>query len=144
MTETADTRTTFFVDLLLPVPIPKLFTYRVPLVMNEKVMVGQRAIVQFGDRKIMTGIITEIHEQPPAEYEAKYLLELLDDYPVVTDVQVRLFRWIADYYLCTLGEVMNAALPSGLKLSSESRVQIHPGFNLEESTQPFSEKEIML
>lgn len=135
---------TLFAELLLPVPIPKLFTYRVPHAMNSIVQVGQRAIVQFGDRKILTGIISTIHEQPPKEYEAKYILELLDDFPAITDLQFKLFRWIADYYLCTPGEVMNAALPAGLKLSSESMVQIHPSFQFEESTLPFSEKEMIL
>lgn len=137
-------RITFFAELLLPVPIPKLFTYRVPFDMNDRVMKGQRAIVQFGDRKIVTGVIMSLSQQPPTEYEAKYLLELLDEYPVVTDLQMSLFRWIKDYYLCTLGEVLNAGLPSGLKLGSESRVQLHPAFDAEESTLPFSEKEHIL
>ncbi|WP_276374710.1 primosomal protein N' [Chryseolinea sp. H1M3-3] len=135
---------TLFAELLLPVPIPKLFTYRVSRAHKEKILVGQRAIVQFGDRKILTGLIAKIHDKPPADYEAKYLLEILDDYPVVTDVQFKLFHWIADYYMCSMGEVMNAAMPSGLKLSSESRVQLHPAFNLEESTLEFSDKESML
>ncbi|MBA4054903.1 MAG: primosomal protein N', partial [Marivirga sp.] len=139
-----DTRSTLFAELLLPVPIPKLFTYRVPFILNDKVMIGQRAIVQFGDRKILTGIITAIHDKPPKDYEAKYILELLDNFPTVTDLQFKLFTWIAEYYLCTVGEVMNAALPSGLKLSSESRVQIHPAFNLDESELAFSDKEIIL
>lgn len=112
--------------------------------MNDRVMKGQRAIVQFGDRKIVTGVILNLHEQPPKDYEAKYLLELLDELPVVTDVQLKLFQWIKDYYLCTLGEVLNAGLPSGLKLGSESRVQLHPAFNLDESTLPFSDKELIL
>jgi primosomal protein N' (replication factor Y) (superfamily II helicase) len=135
---------TLFAELLLPVPIPRLFTYRIPRVLQEKVLVGQRAIVQFGDRKILTGLIASIHKQPPTDYEAKYVLELLDNYPVVTEIQFKLFRWIADYYLCTLGEVMNAALPSGLKLSSESMVQLHPSFNLEESTIEFTDRELQL
>lgn len=139
-----DHRVTFFAELLLPVPIPKLFTYRVPFEMNDRVMKGQRAIVPFGDRKIITGVIMAIHEQPPRDYEAKYLLELLDEYPIVTEQQVELFTWIKDYYMCTLGEVLNAALPSGLKLGSESRVQLHPAFNADESTMPFSDKERML
>lgn len=138
------TRSTLFAELLLPVPVAKLFTYRVPQNLNENIIVGQRAIVQFGDRKILTGIVMAIHDRPPKDYEAKYLLELLDQFPAVTEVQVRLFNWIADYYLCTPGEVLNAALPSGLKLSSESRVQMHPAFNLDESDQHFSEKEIIL
>jgi primosomal protein N' (replication factor Y) (superfamily II helicase) len=135
---------TFFCEVVLPVPIPKLFTYRVPRNLNRQVQVGQRAIVQFGDRKILTGIIIALHDRPPKSYEAKYLLELLDEYPVVSDLQLKLFFWIADYYLCTPGEVMNAALPSGLKLSSESMVQLHPSFDLEESDQAFSEKEVIL
>ncbi|WP_333821234.1 replication restart helicase PriA [Ohtaekwangia sp.] len=135
---------TFFAELLLPVPIPKLFTYRVPHVLNERVAAGQRVIVQFGDRKIVTGIIVALHKQAPKEYEAKYILELLDDFPSLNDLQLKLFQWMADYYMCTMGEVLNAALPSGLKLSSESMVQIHPAFNLEETDQAFSEKEIIL
>jgi len=137
-------RDTLFVELLLPVPVPRLFTYRVPYALNEKILIGQRAIVQFGDRKILTGVIANISDKPPEDYEAKYLLEILDDFPSVTEQQFKLIRWIADYYLCTMGEVINAALPGGLKLSSESRVQIHPAFNLDESEHAFSEKEIIL
>ncbi|RAV99601.1 replication restart helicase PriA [Pseudochryseolinea flava] len=137
-------RTTRFAELLLPVPIPKLFTYRVPHILQDSVQQGQRAIVQFGDRKIITGVIINIHETPPKDYEAKYILEVLDHQPVVTPVQLKFFQWIADYYACTTGEVLNAALPAGLKLSSESRVQLHPAFNLDESDQPFSEKELIV
>lgn len=142
--EQETSKITLFAELLLPVPIPKLFTYRIPFNLNNTIQVGERAIVQFGDRKILTGIVVNIHEQPPVDYEAKYILELLDHFPVVSEQQLKLFQWIADYYLCTLGEVMNAALPSGLKLSSESMVQIHPAFNLDESELGFSEKELIL
>jgi primosomal protein N' (replication factor Y) (superfamily II helicase) len=135
---------TLFADLLLPVPIPKYFTYRIPLHFNSLVKTGQRAIVQFGDRKIITGVIIRLHHAPPKEYEAKYILEVLEDYPVLRDVQLKFFQWMADYYMCTVGEVLNAALPSGLKLSSESRVQINPALDLEESEEFFSEKELIL
>ena len=135
---------TYFADIILPVPIPRLFTYRIPQILGDKAVIGQRAIVQFGDRKVLTGIIAHIHHAPPRDYEAKLLLELLDDFPVVTEVQLKFLRWVAEYYLCTLGEVMNAAIPAGLKLSSESMVQIHPAFSLEETTLAFSEKELML
>jgi primosomal protein N' (replication factor Y) (superfamily II helicase) len=135
---------TFFAEILLPVPIPKLFTYRVPNNLKEKLLIGQRAIVQFGDRKVLTGIVVTIHHQPPKEYEAKYILDLLDDFAAVTDLQFKLFSWIAEYYMCSAGEVMQAALPSGLKLSSESMVQLHPAFNLEESNLSFSDNEIVL
>ncbi|HET9485793.1 MAG TPA: primosomal protein N' [Chryseosolibacter sp.] len=144
MFETDASRKTLFAELLLPVPIPRLFTYRVPFNLNEEVRIGQRVIVQFGDRKIVTGLIFSIHEKVPTDFEAKSILEILDDFPSVNEIQLKLFQWMADYYMCTLGEVMNAALPAGLKLSSESMVQIHPSFDLEESTHAFSEKEVML
>ncbi len=121
--------------------MPKLFTYRVPAAWNEIVKVGQRAIVPFGQRKILTGVIATLHQQPPVDYEAKYLLELLDEREVITSLQFRLYEWMANYYMCTQGEVLNAALPAGLKLSSESMLQLHPSFDLEESPFDFSEKE---
>jgi primosomal protein N' (replication factor Y) (superfamily II helicase) len=135
---------TLFAELLLPVPIPKLFTYRVPRDLTKQMKVGQRAIVQFGDRKILTGLVAKISNEPPKDYEAKYILELLDEFPAVNEVQFKFFEWLADYYMCTLGEVMNAALPAGLKLSSESMVQLHPAFNIDETNYSFSEKELML
>jgi primosomal protein N' (replication factor Y) len=144
MAEELFEHTTSFVEVLLPIPVPRLFTYRVPAVLNQNIQEGQRVIVQFGDRKVLTGVIIHIHQQAPKDYEAKYILDVLDDYPVITPIQLQLFQWIADYYLCSLGEVMNAALPSGLKLSSESMVQLNPAFNLEESEFLFSEKEIVL
>ncbi len=135
---------TIFAELIIPVPIRKLFTYRVPADWNEIVRIGQRVIVPFGGRKILTGVIAKLHHQPPADYEARYLLEILDENESITPMQFQLFAWMAEYYMCSLGEVLNAALPAGLKLSSESMVQLHPAFNAEETPFDFSEKEQML
>jgi primosomal protein N' (replication factor Y) len=136
--------TTLFAELILPVPIPKLFTYRVPADFNDRVKTGQRAIVPFGSRKILTGVIAYIHDRPPREYEAKYILELLDESEVITAQQFTLYEWIASYYMCSQGEVLNAALPAGLKLSSESMIQLNPAFDEETTTFDFSEREAML
>lgn len=132
--------------MILPLPLPKLYTYRVPYEMNDEVMVGARVIVQFGAKKVLSCIVAAIHQNPPEGYQAKYLLEVIDEKPVVTTHQLRLFNWIAEYYMCTIGEVINAALPSALKLSSESRIQMHPHFNPEESEFDFSvhEEKILL
>src|SRR5688572_19367 len=111
---------TLFAELILPVPIPKLFTYRVPADFNERIKTGQRAIVPFGTKKILTGVVANTHDKPPRDYEAKYILELLDETEIITPQQFSLYQWIADYYMCSQGEVLNAALPAGLKLSSES------------------------
>lgn len=139
-----DPNETLFAELVIPVPIAKLFTYRVPAAFNSKIKIGQRVIVQFGAKKIQTGIVVNIHNSPPKDYEAKYILELLDDNEIIFSQQLQLYNWIADYYMCALGEVVNAALPSGLKLSSESMVQIHPQFDLENADFDFSEKEKIL
>jgi primosomal protein N' (replication factor Y) (superfamily II helicase) len=139
-----DPRQTFFVDVILPVPIPRMFTYRSPQDLNEFLQVGSRVIVQFGARRVLTGVIGKIHEQPPVKYEAKYLLDVLDAEPIISPLQIPMFQWIANYYMCTLGEVLNIALPSGLKLSSESRVQLHPDFDIYLSTYDFSDKEELL
>jgi primosomal protein N' (replication factor Y) (superfamily II helicase) len=144
MQNTPSSDQTLFVEILLPVPVPKHFTYRVPRDLNEHVRTGQRVIVQFGDRKILTGLIVTVHENPPKDYEAKYILDILDEYASLNDQQFRLYRWIADYYMCTTGEVMNAALPAGLKLSSESMVQLNPTFNIQENDHLLSDKELML
>ncbi len=139
--EPAVDRVTLFADVILPLPLPKLYTYRIPFEMNDEVLVGARVIVQFGAKRVLSCIVADIHEQAPADYQAKYILDVLDDTPIVTAPQLKLFKWIADYYMCTLGEVINAALPSALKLSSESRIQLHPHFNPEEDDIPFSTQE---
>lgn len=135
---------TLFAELALPVPVPKLYTYRVPMALSSKIVIGQRAIVQFGKNKIQTGIVANLHNNPPVAYEAKYILELLDESEIIYPQQFKLYQWIADYYMCTMGEVINAALPSGLKLSSESKIQIHPSFDFETTDFDFSERERIL
>ena len=137
----APDRVTLVVDVILPLPLPKLYTYRVPYELNDSVVVGGRVIVQFGPKRTLSCIVAAVHETPPKEYQAKYILEFIDDAPVVTQPQLKLFRWMAEYYLCTLGEVINAALPAALKLSSESRIQLHPAFAAEGSPYPLDGQE---
>ncbi|TAE68712.1 MAG: primosomal protein N', partial [Bacteroidetes bacterium] len=115
-----------FADLMLPVPIPQLFTYRVPVELQEVMQVGVRVIVQFGKRKILTAVVASLHEKAPETYQAKYILEVLDDLPMVKPSQISLFQWMAAYYMCNIGDVLQVALPSGLKISSLSKIQIRP------------------
>jgi primosomal protein N' (replication factor Y) len=113
---------TFFVDVILPLAIGKTYTYRIPKQFNDAVEVGKRVVVQFGKTKIYSAIIRNIHEKAPERYEAKYILDVLDEEIIVKAEQLALWEWIADYYLCQLGEVMQAALPSALKLASETKI----------------------
>jgi len=117
-----DVRTTLFVEVILPLAISKTYTYRVPTALNTNVAVGKRVIVQFGKNKVYSAIIYQVTHKAPDRYEAKYILDVLDEQPVVDRAQLRLWEWISSYYLCTLGEVMQAALPAALKLASETRV----------------------
>jgi primosomal protein N' (replication factor Y) (superfamily II helicase) len=130
-----------YADVILPVPIPKMFSYRVPSGMVKQIGIGFRVIVPFGKRKILTGIVGKVHQKPPQAYEAKAVLDVLDEGPVANPLQINFWKWMADYYCCHIGEVMNAALPSGLKISSESKVQLHPDFDLENPGMPIDDRE---
>ncbi len=128
---------TLFIDVIVPLSVANKFTYRIPKDMNEFIAVGKRVIVQFGKSKFYTGIVYAIHSNPPKDYVAKYIETILDDEPIVTDAQLKLWDWIAHYYLCNPGDVMNAALPSGLKLSSTSHITLNPEFSLDEMPYDF-------
>lgn len=136
-----DDEVTFFADLMLPLPIPNLFTYRVPRAMVESIKIGARVIVPFGKKnsRVFTAVVARLHNSPPGKYQARYILELLDEYPLISGYQLELFRWMADYYMCCVGEVMNVALPSGLKISSQSKVQYNPDFDYAELLTPEEE-----
>ena len=115
-----------YIDVILPLPLKGTFTYCTE---QEDLVVGQRVVVQFGVRKLYTAIVKQVHDRKPSEYEAKPILAILDEAPLVNAIQLKFWEWIAKYYMCNLGDVMNAALPSSLKLASESKVIIHPDFD---------------
>ena len=121
-------RKTYFAEIIVPLPVSGTFTYRVPYELNHAVQVGQRVVVQFGKKKIVAGLIASVHEQIPSNFTPKYILGLLDEEAVVNEKQLKLWSWISQYYMCHLGEVMQAALPSALKLSSESVVVLAESF----------------
>lgn len=133
-----------YADVILPVPIPKTFTYRIPITLQSLIGIGFRVIVPFGKKKILTGIVAKVHGKAPSVYEAKLILDLLDSTPVVNAMQINFWGWMSSYYCCHIGEVMNAALPSGLKISSESKVQMHPDFEMENPGFPMDTRELVL
>jgi primosomal protein N' (replication factor Y) (superfamily II helicase) len=138
-------RTTLFVDVIVPLAVPNKYTYRVPVELNDEVKEGKRALVQFGKSKFYSAIIYSVHEKAPTEYVAKYIDSVIDEEPVVIAKQLQLWDWISYYYMCGPGEVMNAALPSALKLSSVSHIQLNPEYNLEETDHSqFSDKEHLI
>ena len=135
-------RQTFFVNVVLPLAISKAYTYRVPQNLANNIAIGKRVVVQFGRNRVYTAIIFSISDKAPIAYEAKYILDVLDEFPIVTAQQLALWEWMSAYYLCTLGEVMQAALPSALKLASETKVTLHPDAEYDKST--LTDKEFLL
>ena len=135
---------TQFADVALPLPIPQRFTYRIPSEFLDLVKPGIRVIVQFGRQKVVTGLVDKVHQNPPEVYTAKPLLDILDSEPIVTPPQIQMMKWLNEYYMCTYGEVLNAGLPSGLKLSSESKIQLHPHYDWNESDLELDDKEVLI
>ncbi|MGB3074287.1 MAG: primosomal protein N', partial [Chitinophagales bacterium] len=103
---------------------------------------GKRVEIQFGQRKIYAGIIKRIHHQTPKEYRIKPIISVLDESSIVTETQLKFWEWMAGYYLCAEGDVMNAALPSGFKLESETSIVMHPAFD--DNFSNLSDKEYLI
>ena len=123
-----DERKTLFADVILPVPVHKEFTYRVPYEMNDYIQGGVRVVVPFGKSKYYTAVVTKVHEHVPADYSAKYLEYILDESPIITGTQYAFWKWIAKYYMAPIGDVLNAALPANFKLASETKILLHPDY----------------
>lgn len=118
-----------YVDVLLPLPVEQPFTYRVPEEWAPETEVGKRVIIQFGQKKYYSAVVTAVHAEKPGDYAVKDIQSLLDDTPVVYPENINLWKWIAEYYCCTLGEVMKAALPAALKLESSTKLKAIDGIN---------------
>ena len=117
-----------FVDVILPLPLPDAFTYRLSPEQEEHVQPGCRVVVPFGRKKFYTGIVCNVHYLKPTAYEVKEVVTILDERPILLPLQFKFWEWLAGYYLCTQGDVYKAALPSGLKLESETIVALNPDF----------------
>ena len=126
-----------FVNVILPLPLDGVFTYSVPQSLEEQVKMGVRVLVPLGRNKTYVGIISEIHDKKPEGYQTKDILQVLDSSPILFDTQLRLWQWIADYYLSPIGEVYKAALPAGLKAEdgyrprTETYIDLSPKFRNE-------------
>jgi len=110
----------YYLDVILPIPLQRAFTYHVTEAEANFIKVGMRVAVPFGKNKIYTALAYRIHNDPPLVYEAKTIHQILDETPIITEPQLKHWEWIASYYMCSLGEVMRAALPNALILESET------------------------
>lgn len=132
----------FFAEVVVPLSLPGTFTYSIPAEYADVVIPGIRVAVQFGRNRIYAAMVIRIHQEVPVKYAFKPILYPIDDYPVIHPIQLQLWDWIARYYMATPGEVLQAALPSVLKLSSETMVLVNPDYDGDMSR--LSEKEVSL
>ena len=120
-----------FAQVILPLPVGDLFTYRIPAAFEPNIKVGVRVVVQFGARKFYSALVYKItSEKPVGDFQIKDIDAVLDKEPIVNEAQFILWEWIAEYYCCTIGEVYKAALPSALKLESQAKVSFNPNFEI--------------
>ena len=131
-----------FADIILPLSLERNYTFGIPIELHDKVKVGCRVEVQFGKRKVYSGIVKKIHANKPEYYQVKPIRNVLDIEPIVTETQLKFWEWMASYYMCTEGEVMNAALPSHLKLVSETFIVLNE--DIEIDAQSLSDDEFLL
>tara|TARA_R110002126_G_scaffold317_23_gene1725 strand:+ start:825 stop:3281 length:2457 start_codon:yes stop_codon:yes gene_type:complete len=122
-----------FINVILPIPIEKLFTYKVTGEEAKALKPGMRVAVPFGKSKIYTALVFEIHNTAPTVYEAKEIDQILDDQPIVTNIQLKFWHWLAQYYMCSIGEVFRSAVPSALLLESETLILRNDRANIEEN-----------
>ncbi len=127
-----------YADIILPLPLANTYTYAIPAEMQEALQVGMRVMVPL-QRKFYTGIVLSLHTNKPESYELKEILSILDEQSIVRRPQLQFWDWISNYYQAFLGDVYKAALPSGLKLESETQVTINPDFEAE--NEPLTERE---
>lgn len=127
-----------FVDVILPLPLAQSYTYSLPESIEARVQTGCRVVVPFGRKKFYTAIVKNVHYAAPEGYETKEVMDLLDESPILLPAQFQFWNWLSDYYLCTEGDVYKAAVPSGMKLESETLVLVNPDF---EADAPLSGRE---
>ena len=132
-----------YVDVILPLPLANTFTYSVPNEWAESIRIGMRVIVPFGKKKMYTAVVYQVHMVMPTIYEAKDIICLLDNVPILRRPQMKFWDWISSYYQAFLGDVYQAAVPSGLKLESETKVCINPEFEAETVLSDKEEKVLM-
>ena len=119
----------FFIEAVLPLAVPKPFTYAVTEAEYAFLQNGMRVAVPFGRNKIYTGLVVGKHENPPQLYQAKEIHQILDESPLVTETQLAHWQWIANYYMCSIGEVYKSAMPSGFLLESETLITSRSEFD---------------
>lgn len=123
----------FFIEVILPLPLSRTFTYSVSEAEFSFIKNGMRVAVPFGKSKFYTGLVSSLHHNEPTLYEAKEIHQIIDEKPIVTPIQLQHWQWIASYYMAAIGEVYRTALPSALMLESETIISQKQQVNIDNS-----------
>jgi primosomal protein N' (replication factor Y) len=120
-----------YAQIILPLNLKGTFTYKIPDELLAQIQVGMRVLVPFGGKKIYTGIVAEIHDDKPETFIPKEIINILDDFPILPNEQIRFWNWLSEYYLWNLGEIYRFAFPSSLKLESETYLKLKPNITVD-------------
>ena len=120
-----------FAQIILPLNLKGTFTYKVPAELAEKIEIGMRVLIPFGGKKIYTGIVFDLHDLAPENFDPKEIINLLDDSPILPKEQISFWTWLSEYYLCNIGEIYRFAFPSSLKLESETYLKLKSGATID-------------
>lgn len=134
---------TTYAEVILPLPLYSTFTYRIPAAMSGKIAVGHRVVVPFGKKKFYTAIVVAVTPVAPQGFDVKEIYSLLDEKPILKHPQLKLWEWMSQYYLCSLGDIYKAAVPAGLKVESETFVEINSDYE-ESPDDRLSEREAVV
>ena len=116
-----------YVDVIVPLSVND--TYQYAIEKSKKIQVGQRVVVQFGIKKQYTAIVVNVTNQKNKEFKIKNVISVLDKEPIINDKQIKFWKWISNYYIANIVDVMNAALPNSLKIASETKLSINNSFS---------------
>ena len=115
----------YLIDVIVPLPIDTLFTYKVNKIEYDFLKNGYRVIVPFGKSKLLTAIVVKKHNILPEFYDAKHIEFIIDEEPIINDFQIKFFNWMSNYYMCPIGQVIKVSIPSLLLLKSESEIVLY-------------------
>ena len=120
----------YFIDVVLPIPVNQVFTYGINEAEYSFLKPGMRVAVPFGKKKIYTSIVSSVHTNLPVNYEVKSIYQIIDEKPLINEIQLKFWVWVSKYYMCSIGEVLRAAIPSILLLESETLISIRDDLNI--------------
>jgi len=115
----------YLIDVIVPLPIDTLFTYKVNKIEYDFLKNGYRVIVPFGKSKLLTAIVVNKHNILPEFYDAKHIEFIIDEEPIINNFQIKFFNWMSNYYMCPIGQVIKVSIPSLLLLKSESEIVLY-------------------